>query len=424
MVLGFDRPNITLMVEPKREWKRQMLDVVRCHAGASGIVYCLSRKRTEQAAEALNENGIKALAYHAGMDKDAREANQNAFMTEQGVVMAATIAFGMGIDKPDVRFVFHADLPGSLEAYYQEFGRAGRDGKKAEAHMLFGLADIRMRRMFIDEEDSDADRKRREHQRLGSLVGYCEATSCRRQILLRYFGERAEPCGNCDACTAPVALVDASDDARKALAAVRATGGRYGAGHIVDVLMGALTDKVARARHDALDVFATGTNRKREEWQSLIRQLVAGEYLNMDIGGYGGLNVAHKGRELLEGEGRFDFRPTMKRKKEERAARETASVSPDDVDLSLLAALKQLRLRLAKERQAPAYVIFSDRSLIDMAERKPRNRYEFAEVHGVGAAKLKAFAEIFLDAIRAHEGAADAAETTMTPQVMDRADDA
>jgi len=200
MVLGFDRPNISLTVEPKREWKRQMLDFVRRHKGASGIVYCLSRKRTEQAAEVLTQNGVNALAYHAGMDKDAREANQNAFMTEQGVVMCATIAFGMGIDKPDVRFVVHADLPGSIEAYYQEFGRAGRDGKPAEAHMLFGLADIRMRRMFIDEEDSDADRKRREHQRLGALLGYCEAATCRRQILLRYFGERSEPCGNCDTC--------------------------------------------------------------------------------------------------------------------------------------------------------------------------------------------------------------------------------
>ena len=402
-VLGFDRPNITLAVEPKRDWKRQMLDYVAARRGRSGIVYCLSRKRTEEAAEALASQGIRALAYHAGMDKDVREANQNIFMTEKGVVMAATIAFGMGIDKPDVRFVFHADLPGSVEAYYQEFGRAGRDGAKAEAFMLFGLQDIRMRRQFIDQEDAGEDRKRREHQRLGALVGYCEAVSCRRQILLGYFGEKAQACGNCDACLTPAALVDATTEARLIIDTIRATGERFGAGHIVDVLTGASTERIARLSHDRLATYAAGNDRKREEWQQMIRQLVVADFLTLDIAGFGGLTIADKGRDLLRGAARFECRPPSRTKRAERKARSTAAVEAlPDTDATLRDALKQLRLILARERRVPAYAIFPDRTLIDMAARKPATPNEFAEVHGVGAAKLNEFAEPFIAAIRSH----------------------
>ena len=408
-VLGFDRPNISLTVEPKREWKKQVLSFVEARRGMSGIVYCLSRKRTEEAAELLVENGIKALAYHAGMDKDAREANQNAFMTEPGLVMAATIAFGMGIDKPDVRFVVHADLPGSVEAYYQEFGRAGRDGAKAEAHMLFGLSDIRMRRMFIDQEDAGEDRKRREHQRLGALIGYCEASSCRRQILLGYFGEKAPPCGNCDACLAPGELVDATADAKLAIEAIRATGSRFGAVHIVDVLMGAQNERVQRLGHERLSVYGAGKRLKREEWQQLIRQLVAANYLMLDIAGYGGLQVADQGLALLRSEVQFRHRPTVQPRRAERKAKATAAAGAlTDAETTLLDTLKQLRLRLAKQRQVAAYVIFSDKSLIDMAARKPQTPDEFAEVHGVGAAKLKAFSGVFLAAIARHHAEASA----------------
>ena len=403
LVLGFDRPNIRLTVETKQNWKRQLLDFVQRHEGKSGIVYCLSRKRTETAAALLAQNGIRALPYHAGMSKEAREANQNAFMTEPAMVMAATIAFGMGIDKSDVRFVFHSDLPGSLEAYYQEIGRAGRDGGAAEAHMLFGLGDIRMRRVFIDQENAGEERKRREHQRLGTLLGYCEAPGCRRQVLLGYFGEVAEPCGNCDICRDPTELANGTQDAKMILMAVRRTGERFGAAHIIDVLRGINTEKAISSGHCNLAVFGSGAARKKEEWQTLIRQLVAAGFLDHDAAGFGGLSIARNGDALLRGEAEFHYRPASVHRLSRRETRAVAGhAALGDEQSPLLASLKELRLRLAKQRRVPAYVIFSDRSLLDMAERRPQNTNEFSQVHGVGAAKLKDFAEMFLGVIRAH----------------------
>jgi len=401
-VLGFDRPNIRLTVEMKRDWKRQMLMTVKSHTGDCGIVYCLSRKKTEEAATFLCGNGVRALPYHAGMSADDRDTHQNLFMTEPGVVIVATIAFGMGIDKSDVRFVFHADLPGSVEAYYQEIGRAGRDGAPADAHMLYGLADMRMRRVFIEEEDSGPDRKRREHQRLDALLGYCEAPECRRRTLLDYFGETSEPCGNCDLCLNPTDRINGTEDAQMLLMVIRQTGELYGAAHIIDVVRGTKTEKALKARHDQLPTFGQGSNRKVQEWRSIIRQLVAVGFLKIDIEGYGGLKITDKGNALKNGQETFQYREgTVKR----APAKSEKSKPIDDGDpltepqTDLLGKLKQLRLGLAKNRNVPAYVIFPDRSLIDMARRQPRDQTEFARVNGVGAAKLRDFAEPFLKII-------------------------
>jgi len=402
-VAGFDRPNIQLAVTMKRDWKRQLLAFLDDHRGDSGIVYCLSRRKTEETAELLRDNGINALPYHAGMDARTRAANQDAFISEDGVVIVATIAFGMGIDKPDVRFVFHTDLPGSVEAYYQEIGRAGRDGRPADACMLYGLDDLRMRRLFIEQEDSGDDRKRREHKRLDALIGFCETPQCRRRALLAYFGEAIEACGNCDMCLNPVELADGTADAQLALSAIAGTGERFGAAHIVDILRGGQTEKVTRAGHDRLDQFGAGAGRGRDEWRSILRQLVAAGYLELDIQGYGGLAITPAGQALKRGEATFRYRPDAvagKRKRAkaaDRAAVPDIELTPDE--LAMLDRLKQLRRRLAKDRGVPAYVIFSDRSLADMARRQPRTPEDFAEVHGVGDAKLRDLATPFLSAI-------------------------
>ena len=402
-VAGFDRPNINLAVAMKRDWKRQLLAFLQDHQGESGIIYCLSRRKTEETAALLCDHGVRALPYHAGMDSQARNANQDSFLSEPGVVMVATIAFGMGIDKPDVRFVFHTDLPGSVEAYYQEIGRAGRDGLPAEAQMLYGLDDIRMRRVFIEQEESGDERKRREHKRLDALVGYCEAPQCRRRALLAYFGEQIEPCGNCDMCQNPVALADGTAEGQMVLSAVARTGERFGAAHIIDILRGGRTEKVTRAGHDRLPTFGVGAGHSRDAWRSIVRQLVAAGFLELDIQGYGGLAITPHGHALMRNEAVFQYRPdtagpgTAGRRGRKAAAAPETELSASEA--AVLDQLKQLRRQLAQDRGVPAYVIFSDRSLTDMARRQPRSRHDFAEVHGVGEAKLRDLAEPFLQAI-------------------------
>ena len=294
---------------------------------------------------------------------------------------------------------FTWDLPSSLEAYYQEIGRAGRDGAAADAHLLLGAGDIRMRRMFIDDEQAGEDRRRREHQRLNSLVGYCEATGCRRQILLSWFGESSQPCGNCDNCIEPAQLIDGTVAAQQALFAIKQTGERYGAGHVIDVLRGNATDKIHSAGHNQLPAFGIGSARKKGEWQPLIRQLVAGGWLIADVAGFGGLSISAKGAVLLTGTEKFHYRPVDKLPR--AAGRRTETTFPA-VDDSLIAALKSLRLRIAKERAVPAYLVFSDRTLIDMASRRPRNHEEMAQVNGVGSTKLHEFGDMFISVITAY----------------------
>ena len=309
----------------------------------------------------------------------------------------------MGIDKPDVRFVFHMDLPSSPDAYYQEIGRAGRDGKPSVAHLVFGLNDIRLRRQFIDETDASEEHKRREHHRLTALVSFCEASSCRRMSLLAYFGETSEPCGNCDVCLNPGATIDGSREALRVCEAVRQTGERFGAMHIVDVLTGKTNERIENLRHDRLKAFGSGKDLQRAEWQSLIRQMTSAGLLVHDSGGYGGLSLGDRGRALLgEDGGVADFRY---RKDTIRSKRRREQVAPEvqgEIENeALLMRLKKLRSRLAGERRVPAYVIFSDHSLIDMAARIPMTRYDFGEVHGVGASKAGQFSEVFLKEIEA-----------------------
>ncbi len=399
-VAGFDRPNIRLTVEPKNNSTKQLLHFLEDRKGESGIVYALSRKSTEGWAEELRKHGYRAVPYHAGLSADTRAAHQDLFMTEPGVIVCATIAFGMGIDKPDVRFVFHADLPSSLDAYYQEIGRAGRDGEPAEAHMVFGVGDIQMRRQFIHQEDAGEDRKRRELKRLDALVSYCETLSCRRQSLLSYFGEAAGPCGHCDTCLDPQSSVDGTPEARLVIQAVQQTGQRFGSAHLTDVLRGELTDKVKANAHHQAKIFGQGASANRMHWMTIIRAMVSGSFLSLDAAGHGGISVDTKGTALLQGEGSFRHRlppPKLRKTRTQRAVE--APVQTPDTDL--LQRLKRLRLSLAQARRVPPYVIFSDRTLIEMASKKPLTKWDFGEIHGVGQAKIEQFSGVFLREIAA-----------------------
>jgi ATP-dependent DNA helicase RecQ len=399
-VQGFDRPNISLHVASKTSSKTQLLRFMADHRGESSIVYCLSRKDTEATASHLREAGFNAIHYHAGMQANERETAQNAFMSDPAIVVCATIAFGMGIDKPDVRFVFHLDLPGNLEAYYQEIGRAGRDGLPATAFMLFGLADIVQRRRFIEESGAEDMAKRRDHKRLDALAAYAESPSCRPQMLLGYFGESSEPCGNCDICRDPRDLTDGSDEARTILAAILATGERFGPSHIADVLRGSETGRTAQFNHTRLAAFGTGKHLSRNNWLTLMRQMVGAGFLWIDVSGYGAMKLGAKSKALLAGAECFLYRAgTLRGGERRRKQAEIAAMG--EAPPELLTRLKALRRRIAEQRRVPPYVIFSDRILIDMAARAPRSEAEFAQVHGVGEAKLRDLAKPFLEEIGA-----------------------
>ena len=402
VVHGFDRPNLTLGVTPKVHWKKQLMAFLDARRGQAGIVYCLSRRMTDEVAEMLTGEGIRALPYHAGLPPEVRKENQDIFMTEDAVVMVATIAFGMGIDKPDIRFVFHLNLPGSMEAYYQEIGRAGRDGNPSEVQMLFGLDDIRMRRQFIDQDGENSEHKLREHKRLDALLAYCEATRCRRAALLSYFGEDGEACGNCDTCLDPPVLIDGTREAQMLLSAIARTGQAFGAAHIIDILRGAKTAKIEERGHDSLPTFGIGADHDKPFWQAFIRQAVAGGYLSINIEGYGGLVLTRTGEAVLKGEESFTYREIPKSTKPARSERRSkVEMDTSDIDGDLLASLKALRRDLAAERNVPAYIVFGDATLIDMCRMRPETLDQMSLVNGVGPKKLQDFGPAFLRALSA-----------------------
>ncbi len=403
-VAGFDRPNIQYRIAPKNDPKKQLLELVRGeHAGEAGIVYCLSRASVEKTAEFLVRQGIDALPYHAGLDAPVRAAHQARFLREDGLVMVATIAFGMGIDKPDVRFVAHLDLPRSLEAYYQETGRAGRDGLPAEAWMIFGMGDIVTQRQFIEASGAPDRQKQIERQKLNALMGYVESARCRRQTLLAYFGDRCEPCGNCDSCLEPADCYDGTELAQKALSCVYRTEQRYGAGHVIDVLVGEATDKVVRAGHDQVSTFGIGKDVSKAEWRSIFRQLVALELLTADADGYGSLKLGPDCRAVLRGERRVELRrdpaaPRGRAKGEKRKAPGSGLVE-GPADAALFDRLRARRMELARAQGVPPYVIFHDSTLAEMARRRPRDSLALSTVPGVGAAKLARYGDAFLAVI-------------------------
>ncbi|HRO14615.1 MAG TPA: DNA helicase RecQ [Paracoccus sp. (in: a-proteobacteria)] len=393
---GFDRPNIHLAFQPKDGPRRQIMDFAGARRGQSGIVYCATRAKTETLEAALNAEGIPAVAYHGGMEADRRREVEARFQREDGLVVVATVAFGMGIDKPDIRWVAHADLPKSIESYYQEIGRAGRDGAPAETLTLYGPDDIRLRRTQIDEGLAPADRKEADHARLNALLGLAEAVACRRQVLLGYFGETADPCGNCDLCDSPPDVFDATEPVRKALSAALRTGEWFGAGHLIDVLTGNATDKVKARGHDRLPTFGVGRDLSRPQWQAVVRQMLGRDLIRPDPERHGALRITAAAHPVLRGE----IPVVLRRDLVTRAKPATVvRTQVDEEDAPLLSALKAKRRALAESARVPAYVIFPDRTLIEMAQARPRTLDEMARINGVGAKKLESYGADFLSVI-------------------------
>jgi ATP-dependent DNA helicase RecQ len=400
-VSSFDRPNIRYFVRAKTDARRQLAEFLQAHRGESGIVYCLSRDKTESVAEWLTEQGFAALPYHAGLPADTRAAHQRRFLAEDGLIVVATIAFGMGIDKPDVRFVAHLDLPKSVESYYQETGRAGRDGEPADAWMVYGLQDVVQLSQFVAASEADEQHKRRERAKLDALLGWCEVTECRRRPLLAYFGEQsAADCGNCDNCLSPPATWDGTEAARKLLSAVYRTGQRFGAAHVIDVLLGNATDKVQRHRHEVLSVFGIGTELAAPAWRSLLRQLIVQGYLSVNHEGFGALTLMDASRALLRGETTLRVREEAKAPTSRKKPRSPlGDVAPDEQEM--WEALRECRRQLAAEHNVPPYVIFHDATLRQMLAERPADREGLLGISGVGQAKLERYGERFLEVLRA-----------------------
>lgn len=394
---GFDRPNIHLAFAAKNRPRAQVTEFVARRTGQAGIIYCGSRAKTETLAQALRDDGHQAIHYHAGMEAEDRRQAEAQFQREDGLIVCATVAFGMGIDKPDIRWVVHADLPKSMESYYQEIGRAGRDGAPAETLTLYGSDDIRLRRAQIDEGLAPSERKQADHGRLNALLGLAEARRCRRRVLLRYFGDEMAACGNCDLCDAPPAVFDGTEAVRKALSAVLRTGEWFGAGHIIDVLRGVSTEKIKARAHDALPTFGVGKEFSKGEWQAILRQMMGYDLVRPDMERFGALRMTQNARALLKGEDTIELRRDTIVERSTRRTAVKAMVSEEDEPL--LSALKAKRRALAEDLQAPAYVVFPDRTLIEMATRRPANIDDFANLPGVGTVKLERYGKAFLQVI-------------------------
>jgi ATP-dependent DNA helicase RecQ len=403
---SFDRPNIRYRVVAKAEAKSQLLAFLEAeHSSDAGIVYCLSRRRVEEVATWLCAKGRVALPYHAGLDPAVRERNQDRFLKEEGITIVATVAFGMGIDKPNVRFVVHLDAPKSLEAYYQETGRAGRDGLPANAWMTYGMADVTTLLALLDGTKLEERQRRIERHKLNALLGYCETATCRRQVLLGYFGEREHPpCGNCDNCLRPPRIWDGLVTAQKALSAAVRTGERFGVAHLVDVLRGQLTERVRQLGHHRLKTFGVGSDLDKKEWQSVFRQLVAQGHLEVDVEGHGGLRRGETGPAVLRGEVPVALRSDPSEPKSARRRDGPRNGAAPDRSLSsgdepLFQALRARRLELAREQGVPPYVIFHDATLLEMVRRKPTDLAAMSEIPGVGRNKLDRYGATFLAAI-------------------------
>jgi ATP-dependent DNA helicase RecQ len=411
-VAGFDRPNIRYVVEPKGDRPRRQLHdfIKREHAGQNGIVYCLSRNGVETTAEWLNDHRHTAVPYHAGLTDQTRRDHQNRFLHEDGLIVVATVAFGMGIDKPDVRFVAHLDVPKTLEAYYQETGRAGRDGRPATAWMAYRAADVARMRRLIDESAESDERRWTQRHKLNALRGYCETANCRREVLLNYFGEDMEDdaCGNCDTCLHPPDTWDGTVAAQKALSCIARTGQRFGSGHITDVLLGYETDKIQKHNHDELSTYGVGADRSKTEWRTLLRQLVAKGLVRVDVTGYGSLKLTEDCRPVLRGNETVAFREAVREDgTTSSSARSSKTATQDTVpqhgdERDLFEALRECRTQLAKDQEVPPYVIFNDKTLRAMVEHRPQTKRAFRNLHGVGDVKLDRYGDLFLDTIREH----------------------
>jgi len=398
-VVGFDRPNIQYRINLKTNPRNQLLQFLKTeHAEDAGIVYCLSRKKTEDTVAWLKQQGFKALAYHAGLPAETRAEHQRRFLSEDGVIVVATIAFGMGIDKPDVRFVAHLDLPKTIEAYYQETGRAGRDGNAATAWMVYGFQDVTKLRQMLDSAQGDEQHKRVEQIKLNAMLGFCELTTCRRHALLAYFDEAAsEHCGNCDTCLTPVETWDGTEAAQKALSVIYRTDQRFGVSHLVDVLLGKASDKIIQFGHDQLPLYGIGQEHSAQAWQSVFRQLVAAGHAIADPERFGGLALTEKCRPLLKGQDTIAFRKDPAQKTSKRLSK---APLPDDIDVGIWEALRAHRRELAEVQGVPPYVIFHDSTLQAMAEQMPSSLAEFGALPGVGERKLEKYGDGFLQVLR------------------------